>query len=302
MTRLPTSNGNLGTVLEFKTCASKSCAITRGLEIALSAARLKLKFYEAEKEVSLRKEHGYQVEIHDLRERNVIMEKAADIDPLTGLQNKGAFDAILTQIYAASGRSKKPFGVLMLDLDGFKQMNDRHGHAVGDDLLKLISRLLKKCVRKSAVVTRWGGDEFGIILPECSPRDVHMIAEEIRDIVYASAKELGYSYSASIGVISATQKTPLYDLLPIADTALYFAKGKRLKSFAQQSFHDATGKPPKNRISVATFDEVTGTIALVILAHQTTRDHSIEIASAIEGIPRLMGRAKQLQETKRIDV
>ncbi|XVU23290.1 diguanylate cyclase domain-containing protein [Actinoplanes sp. CA-054009] len=149
-------------------------------------------------------------------------------DPLTGLANRALLRERLTVALARSRRSGRPVGTLLLDLNGFKQVNDVHGHSAGDDLLKVVADRLRGCVRAEDVVGRLGGDEFVIIAEDLrSARDAMTIADRVvaalNETVPVGRRQL--STPASVGIaLSHSDITDPDELLRMADTAMYTAK------------------------------------------------------------------------------
>lgn len=150
-------------------------------------------------------------------------------DPLTGLANRRNIERTLTEMLDATRAAERPSAVLFVDVDDFKGVNDRMGHEVGDRLLIGIAEGLKKAVRLSDVVGRWGGDEF-LVLPHRveSGEQVHLLAERILNH-FSSPLDLGdgVSYRArlSVGVgWSKSSRIDMDELVRLADTALYEAK------------------------------------------------------------------------------
>ena len=101
-------------------------------------------------------------------------------DALTGLANRRQFELALTREVDRVARAGEPALVLLADIDHFKQVNDRHGHPAGDQVLRSVALALADCVRPMDTVTRYGGEEFAIILPNCPPAFGHTVAERIR--------------------------------------------------------------------------------------------------------------------------
>lgn len=166
-----------------------------------------------------------------VRERRELTYKQASmIDDLTGLLNRRGFMGSAVRA-CAPGR---PFAVLALDLDRFKQVNDRHGHATGDTLLVMFAQVLNLHVRPLDVVARMGGEEFGVLMPDVTMDDALQTAERIRAAFRAETGALslaGVAGTVSIGVaIGVTPRNaPLESISPVlarADAALYRAKAQ----------------------------------------------------------------------------
>lgn len=153
-------------------------------------------------------------------------------DPLTGLANRDLFLDQLDRALAAGARYGRKTGLLFLDLDGFKVINDTRGHALGDALLRAVAARLLHCVRRSDAVARLGGDEFVLLLPDVtSRRDVAFVRESIlsslREPVDVGAGEL-LAIEASIGsAMSPLDGTCAQDLLDAADADMYREKYER---------------------------------------------------------------------------
>jgi len=159
-----------------------------------------------------------------LKQQRDLLESMAMHDQLTGLYNRRyLFDVSAHKITGAL-RHAKNLSLLMMDIDYFKNINDTHGHAAGDEILKAVSGVLGEHNRKEDLVARFGGEEFVIILEYCSLEDAKLKAEEIREKV-ESLKPLGIAISISIGVAQLLDKSEDFDgLLKRADDALYIAK------------------------------------------------------------------------------
>jgi diguanylate cyclase (GGDEF)-like protein len=150
-------------------------------------------------------------------------------DPLTGLYNRRYMEESLTRELRRAARKKTELGVMMLDVDHFKQFNDTFGHEAGDAVLRSLGNLLRTQFRAEDIVCRYGGEEFTVILPDTSLQLTQQRAEELREaakreLVQLRGQSLG-AVSLSIGVASfpangATSET----LLGAADAALYRAK------------------------------------------------------------------------------
>jgi diguanylate cyclase (GGDEF)-like protein len=156
-------------------------------------------------------------------------ERLAISDPLTGLHNRRFFDDALELELARSRRRESSMGLLVLDLDHFKWINDRYGHQAGDDVLVETARRLEPVLRGGDLVARYGGEEFVVLLPETAPIRLREIAERCRRAVSALpfGTEGGLQLSVTVSVGGACHPehaSTLDELMGIADKALYRAK------------------------------------------------------------------------------
>jgi diguanylate cyclase (GGDEF)-like protein len=152
----------------------------------------------------------------------------ASTDARTGLANSRAFDHALENALA-SRTADEPIAVLMLDLDHFKDFNDRHGHPSGDEALRSFAEVLRSCMRDGDLAARYGGEEFAVMLPKVDPATAITIAERIRarteSTIMSLAPGITDRITVSIGVAAAPiQALEAISLLRIADVALYQAK------------------------------------------------------------------------------
>jgi diguanylate cyclase (GGDEF)-like protein len=152
----------------------------------------------------------------------------ASTDARTGLANSRAFDQALENALA-SRTADEPIAVLMLDLDHFKDFNDRHGHPAGDEALRTFGEVLRSCMREGDLAARYGGEEFVVMLPKVDPATAVMIAQRIRErtesTIMSLAPGITGRITASIGVaVAPIQALERLSLLRIADHALYQAK------------------------------------------------------------------------------
>lgn len=149
-------------------------------------------------------------------------------DPLTGIWNRGAILETLRRELERSGRSNTPTGLLMLDIDHFKQINDTHGHLTGDYALREVTHRILNAVRTYDSVGRYGGEEFLIVLPGCGRDELEMGAERIRAAVDSGPIVLNgcpLSITVSLGaVVTLGNATSDLQMLAAVDSALYQAK------------------------------------------------------------------------------
>ncbi|MCZ8203649.1 GGDEF domain-containing response regulator [Gemmatimonas sp.] len=160
-------------------------------------------------------------------------------DPLTGLANRALFLDQLERALAFGTRYHRNTGVLFIDLDGFKEVNDRHGHALGDRLLRVVADRLVQCVRRSDAVARLGGDEFVVLLPDVrSDRDLAHVKASIEASLQRPFGHEGSAVvplAASIGcAMSPVDGVSAPELLAMADADMYREKVQRADSSAAQ--------------------------------------------------------------------
>jgi diguanylate cyclase (GGDEF)-like protein len=158
-----------------------------------------------------------------------VYRHAASTDYLTGLLNRRAFLENSLRLCAAQAERGKPVTLMMFDLDHFKSINDRFGHAVGDDTLRLFAQVIQKSMRASDIVGRLGGEEFAAIVPE--PMDLAaVIGERVRASLEAAGVTIsGHTVNATVSIGAATSAdvvTNIDALIARADVALYRAKGE----------------------------------------------------------------------------
>jgi diguanylate cyclase (GGDEF)-like protein len=152
-------------------------------------------------------------------------EQRAASDPLTGLANHRAFHERLRDEVQRARRHRRPLALALIDLDHFKDVNDRHGHQVGDEVLRETAARLVQRSRPEDLVARIGGEEFAWLLPESDALDAWKAAERAREAVAGGPFIDGISCTVSIGIAELSQATDAGDLVRLADGALYWAKG-----------------------------------------------------------------------------
>jgi diguanylate cyclase (GGDEF)-like protein len=153
---------------------------------------------------------------------------AAAIDPVSGLFNRRYFHLRLEGELQRSRRHQIPVALLMIDLDDFKRVNDAYGHLVGDAMIHETAEVMRRSVRVFDICTRFGGEEFGIIMPGTSTTTAAIVAERIRDRMEAyrspDTRMRDLSLTVSIGIASSSTITSPRELIERADQALYLAK------------------------------------------------------------------------------
>jgi diguanylate cyclase (GGDEF)-like protein len=150
-------------------------------------------------------------------------------DPLTGLFNRRYMEECLQREIWRASRNGRPIGIIMADIDHFKNFNDKYGHGAGDHVLSAFGKLVNAQIRGSDIACRFGGEEFIIILPEATPEDAPWRANELREAV----KALHFTYDGlALGPVTISMGVATYpeggttseELLKAADAALYKAK------------------------------------------------------------------------------
>lgn len=170
-------------------------------------------------------------EVSSLRRHLEEVQREALTDGLTGIPNRKMFDMSLRRLTREAVERNEPLCLALTDIDFFKAFNDNYGHQTGDQVLKLVARILADNVDGHEVAARYGGEEFVLILPKCRLPDAMALSEHIRQTVSSkkirnknSGKDLG-NITMSIGVSQYRPGEPMSELIQRADAALYYAKG-----------------------------------------------------------------------------
>ena len=160
--------------------------------------------------------------------RNALMYsrvlKLATKDTLTGLNNRSQFNDILAQKLERSRRHHRPFSLMLLDLDNFKQVNDNYGHKIGDDVLQEFAKVLCSSIRGTDSVFRFGGDEFAVLIDDPEFTTNKVIAQRVMRLVTESNLMKQYQVTTSIGYTLASSQDCENNIFARADKGLYKAK------------------------------------------------------------------------------
>jgi diguanylate cyclase (GGDEF)-like protein len=180
--------------------------------------------------------HELERALSELREKNVQLEQSlrrveevAATDPLTGLYNRRHFGKVLEQMFAEAQRYDTDLACVMIDLDGYKQLNDAYGHQVGDQILVVAGRVITANMRKMDVAARYGGDEFIVLVPRATADEASQVVQRIREEYRQACRVLlrrneGPTMSVGIGSLQGDGPVTAEQLVARADGALYRAK------------------------------------------------------------------------------
>lgn len=161
-------------------------------------------------------------------------KELARIDPLTSIANNRAFYEAANMEFEKAKRHEFPISVLYMDLDNFKEVNDRLGHSTGDHLLKMVARTIIKNIRAIDTVARLGGDEFGILLTQTGADSAYVVAGKIKEMIMLIMKKNNWPVTTSIGVVSYLKAPESVDeMIKKADFLMYSAKSSGKNTIKQ---------------------------------------------------------------------
>ena len=173
---------------------------------------------------------GFNSMINTIQGQSISLKLLADTDPMTHLYNRRYFTKVSESLLESAKRNKTDLSVLMLDIDKFKNINDAYGHEVGDDVIITLASILQEKSRKSDILSRWGGEEFVILLDATNIDGALVVSEKIRKVVeelvikMEDAQELKFTVSIGVSQINIEKELSLEDSINRADKALYEAK------------------------------------------------------------------------------
>ncbi|OUR74604.1 hypothetical protein A9Q78_00265 [Methylophaga sp. 41_12_T18] len=162
-----------------------------------------------------------------LKQHQQTLTALANIDPLTGLYNRRHLIRVAENEIHNQPRTNNPLSLILIDIDKFKTVNDTYGHDAGDVVLKNLADIISANIRPLNVASRWGGEEFVILLPNTNAKDAKIVAERLRNSVEKSVvvyENTEINVTITLGCTTSTDNNSLNELLLAADTALY--KGK----------------------------------------------------------------------------
>jgi diguanylate cyclase (GGDEF)-like protein/putative nucleotidyltransferase with HDIG domain len=227
----------------------------------------------------------------------MLLEKTKEMsvtDELTGLYNRRHFFEMLEIEMSRATRTKHPFSLVMLDLDGFKEYNDKYGHTNGDAVLQTISQMLKSSIRKSDMAFRYGGDEFALILPLADAERAKKIVQRTRakwqKAPLAQSRIFGGHVGFSTGIAEYPENAESADgLIFLADAALYQAKKKGYEDKLVSELRTLS----TDIMDVATQDQVYALAATVDARDPYTYGHSQRVAEIVMSIGKQIGMSAE---------
>jgi diguanylate cyclase (GGDEF)-like protein len=154
-----------------------------------------------------------------------MLEKQSKLDGLTKVFNRQHFEKMFREYGVRHMRHAKPFTLLMMDLDNFKQINDQYGHLVGDDVMRSVAQILMDTIRRSDKAFRYGGEEFAVLLPWTGKDEAEQVAERIRANIEAAHFNPPVTVSIGLATFLETARQP-EEVIELADLALYKAKNR----------------------------------------------------------------------------
>ena len=164
----------------------------------------------------------------ELQKANVQLKELSRLDRLTELFNRGYWEEQLSQEFMRQQRSGNVTSLVMFDIDHFKKVNDEHGHPAGDEVIRMVARVVRETIRASDIPGRYGGEEFAVILPDTQPEDAVQLAERLREHVEAQVVKTqseDIQVTISLGVSGWNSGFSEYsEWIDSADQALYRSK------------------------------------------------------------------------------
>lgn len=176
-------------------------------------------------------------QLRDLQELRTLALK----DQLTGLPNRRYLNQVLESKWLEYEKLEMSFGIIFMDIDHFKGVNDSHGHDVGDQVLKMVAKSTRAALRRDDMVGRWGGEEFVIVLSDVDPDMMRTVSEKIRMLIESSVLEVDgkhVSVTVSLGVTMPFYDDSLADMIKRADEQMYESKknGRNQVTIAKEAY------------------------------------------------------------------
>lgn len=200
----------------------------------------------------------YSGELNEMAEKNRQLKTMAERDVLTGLYNRNKLEQRLPNILSVAERLKTPISFIIMDIDHFKEVNDRYGHAAGDRILIHLANILRRNVRESDMVFRWGGEEFLVLAVGAPMNGAFVLAEHLRVLIEAENFESAGHITASFGIAETSYLGPKDNWFERVDAALYKAKesGRNRVICWDETVQLRNSQPPSEQLEeIATLKE-----------------------------------------------
>jgi diguanylate cyclase (GGDEF)-like protein len=182
---------------------------------------------------------GQQTDLEEAEMQTLLLKERINSDPLTGLLNRRGVDLAVTSLMSR----REPFGVLLIDIDHFKAINDTLGHDAGDRAIKALANKLRNVARDRDVVGRWGGEEFIMLSPSSEPRSIEGFAQRVRREAAAMEVPGVPAMTISVGITRFPLYEPFEETVKRADDALYTAKAQGRNCVRSEWGGDSTDDP-----------------------------------------------------------
>lgn len=224
--------------------------------------------------------------------RQALIERAST-DPLTGLANHRRFHERLHTEVARAARHGRHLAVAMIDIDGFKMINDAVGHVAGDEVLATVANRIREVMRSEVTVARLGGDEIGVLLPECDVETAHSVLERARRVVCGEPIGAAGTVRISAGVCDNVQASSAEQLREFADAALYWVKAhgrNQVMAYTTEAIRDLSDDERAARMARTQAAIGVRALARAIDAkHPMTAQHSEQVAAFAGALARASG-------------
>jgi diguanylate cyclase (GGDEF)-like protein len=167
---------------------------------------------------------SFKVLLHTEQKKQKKIEKKAYYDALTGIYNRNKFDEIFKKEIIRANRYSNKLTLAIIDIDKFKNTNDKYGHLIGDEVLVMMTENINNNIRSTDIFARWGGEEFVILFLESSNVEAKIISEKIKDKIQKSKHPIAGSLTISFGISQYIEGDSVKDIFKRADDALYLSK------------------------------------------------------------------------------
>lgn len=228
----------------------------------------------------------------EITRKNNELETLATRDPLTGCYNRRAFFDKFEALYTRARANNEQLCCIMMDIDYFKSINDTFGHTVGDEVICMVADVLISCQRDDALVGRYGGEEFSVVLPSTDINDAMQIAERLRVSVHAASKKTHHEnmeVTASFGVVALDDSVSgCSEMLDRADQALYVSKRNGRNRVSRWGLRISKDVMPASDADAESGDAGAGSLELALLQKKVKQLKQKLVKSESENLQTLL--------------